>query len=51
MVTFTFHIFLSYETLKTYFQTSAQEIRAILGHFPILSSDNSKTAWKIRVPV
>ena len=26
----------SYERLKTYFRTSAQEISAILGHFPIL---------------
>lgn len=27
---------LSYERLKTYFQTSGQEICAILGFFPIL---------------
>ena len=36
MVTFIFTFFLSYERLKTNFRTSAQEISAILGHFPIL---------------
>ena len=36
MVTFIFHILLSYERLETYFPTSAEEISAILGHFPIL---------------
>ena len=37
MVTFIFHIFVELcQRLKTYFPTSAQEISAILGHFPIL---------------
>ena len=31
-----FTFLLSYERLKTYFPTSAQEISAIFGHFPIL---------------
>ena len=31
-----FTFLLSYERLKTYLPTSAQEISAILGHFPIL---------------
>ena len=33
MVTFVLTFLLSYERLKTYSQTSAQEIGAILGHF------------------
>ena len=37
MVTVIFPIFVEYERLKTYFQTSTQEISAILGYFPILN--------------
>ena len=37
MVTLISHtLLLRYERLKPYFQTSAQEISAILGYFPIL---------------
>ena len=36
MVTLISHVFFSYDRLKLYFQTSAQEISAILGYFPIL---------------
>ena len=46
MVTFIFHILLSYERLSTYFQTSTQEISAILGHFPILVQQYLKNGLK-----
>ena len=38
MVTLISHVVveIQYERLKPYFQTSAQEISAILGYFPIL---------------
>ena len=36
MVTLIYHVVVEYERLKPYFQTSAQEISAILGYFPIL---------------
>ena len=47
---FTYHIegqfLLSYERLKTYFQTSVQEIGANLGHFPILKQQYLKNGLK-----
>ena len=47
MVTFLLFTFLlSYERLKTYFQTSAQEINAILGHFHILKQIAQKRLEK-----
>ena len=36
MVTFIFHIFVELWAFENFFPTSAQEIGAILGHFPIL---------------
>ena len=36
MISLISNVFVSYERLKPYFLTSAQEISAILGYFPIL---------------
>ena len=36
MVTFIFHIFVELWAFENLFSTSAQEISAIIGHFPIL---------------
>ena len=36
MITFIFHIFVELWAFENYFETSAQEISVILGHFPVL---------------
>ena len=40
---------LSYERLKTYFQTNAQKIAPFQDFFRSWSSNNSKTTWKTAI--